>query len=59
MENTMESKLQQKTNALESILIASSQNVSQELREKTECVKEMVTEKSRDLIAEIQTHSQQ
>ena len=59
MENTMESKLQQQTNALESILIASSQNVSQELREKTECVKELVTEKSRDLIAEIQTHSQQ
>ena len=58
-ENTMESKLQQQTNALESILIASSQNVSQELREKTECVKELVTEKSRDLIAEIQTHSQQ
>ena len=58
-ENTMESKLQQQTNALESILIASSQNVSQELREKTDCVKELVIEKSRDLIAEIQTHSQQ
>ena len=58
-ENTMESKLQQQTNALESILIASSQNVSQELREKTECVKELVAEKSRDLIAEIQTNSQQ
>ena len=58
-ENTMESKLQQQTNALESILIASSQNVSQELREKTECVKELVTEKSRDLVAEIQTNSQQ
>ena len=58
-ENRMESKLQQQTNALESILIASSQNVSQELREKTECVKELVLEKSRNLIAEIQTHSRQ
>ena len=44
--------------ALESVVIASSHNVSQELREKTECVKELVAEKSRDLIAEIQTHSQ-
>ena len=58
-ENRMESKLQQQTNALESVVIASSHNVSQELREKTECVKELVAEKSRDLISEIQTHSQQ